>query len=143
MIAENNSLSMPKLFLLFSHQLTPEQTKDAFHRFSIRESDIYPLPSDLKQLWSQVPPDSQLQMKDYLAPILTWLLAHSQERDYMLIQGEPGAVNYLIQFSWKNQLRPIYATTKRIISEKKLPDGSIKKTSVFKHIAFRDYERLT
>ena len=45
---------MKKLFLLFSHNITPEQIKDA--KTTLCTDEIHDLPKNLKELWSTVNP---------------------------------------------------------------------------------------
>jgi len=46
---------LPDLYLLFSHELTDQQKKEAYEELGV--SKIYSLPDNLKALWSQIPPE--------------------------------------------------------------------------------------
>ena len=133
---------MPKLFLLFSHKLTPTQIQDLDQTLQIAKTDLHRLPANLQLQWTKVPPTKSLKMENYLQPIITWLKRTISPNDYLLIQGEPGAVVYMVQYAHHNNWIPIYATTKRMVKEEKLTTGEIKKVSIFKHVAFRRYEQV-
>lgn len=45
---------LPDLYLLFSHELTEQQEREAYEELGVKE--IYYLPSDLKVFWSKIPP---------------------------------------------------------------------------------------
>ncbi len=126
------------LFLLFNHQLTSEQEKDA--RASLKITHIQPLPPELKALWGQIPPHLP-EIVQYLQPIRTWLAALAQPDDYVLIQGDFGACFLMVNFALKNKLIPIYSTTVRKAVEEIAEDGSIKLIHRFKHQIFRNYGR--
>ena len=55
---------MKKMFLLFSHSLTPSQIEDAKSNLGI-EKFVY-LPEDLQLLWSDIPSDLE-SLKEYLS----------------------------------------------------------------------------
>ena len=135
-------LIMPKILLLFSHQLTKEQLEDLSENYLIEDNSMIRLPKKLEDQWKQIPPDEDLIISTYLEPFIYWLKKESNAGDLILIQGEPGAVFYMINIAFQCELTPIYATTRRIFQEEKLSDGTIKKTSLFQHIAFRKYECL-
>ncbi len=87
-------------------------------------------------------PHSEISIKDVLEPIIKWLDEKSNVGDFVLVQGDFGAVFLMVDFCLNNGLIPIYSVTKREASEEVLEDGSIVKVSRFNHIAFRRYERL-
>ena len=127
---------MPKLFLLFSHNLSSEQVSQAKSDLGITE--LISLPANLQRLWSNVPPEL-VSLKDYLKPFNKFLKQEAKVGDYCLIQGDMGAVYSMVNIVRQLNLRPIYATTKRIVKEQSI-DGKTIKTSEFKHILFRGYE---
>jgi hypothetical protein len=131
---------MPKLFLLFSHTLTEEQLADA--RRSLQITECLALPPDLQARWSNVPPDLP-QIAPHLQPIIHWLQQEAHPGDYVLIQGDFGAIYLLVQAAWDQGLTPIYATTRRQVIETPLPDGRIQVQRVFQHVRYRVYERLS
>ena len=126
---------MKKMFLLFSHKLTPKQIDDAKKNLNIDE--FIPLPNTLQQLWSNIPPEIDT-LKKQLKPIKKFLKKSAKKGDYILIQGDFGAVYNMVNFAKKLNTVALYATTKREFSEK-VVDGKVIKTSIFSHILFREY----
>jgi hypothetical protein len=129
---------MVKLFLLFSHHITPEQFEDA--RQSLGITDFIRLPEDLQQRFSNVPADLEA-IDAYLQPILDWIEEHcTNQNDYILVQGDFGATYFLVDYCKKNNCAiPMYATTERKSIEEAQEDGSIKTQRIFKHKRFRLY----
>jgi hypothetical protein len=100
---------MPKLFLLFSHTLTDEQITDA--RQSLGATEFVPLPKNLQTCWSEVPPELE-RIDDYLQPVFTWLTDVAQAGDYLLVQGDFGAIYLTVSFALNHGLVPIYSNSK-------------------------------
>lgn len=130
---------MSKLYLLFSHNLTPEQTQDAQESLGI--TNFVNLPEDLQRLWSNVPPDKNLELKGFLQPIMNFILQDKQTnaKDYALIQGDFGATYAMIPFCKEQGVIPIYATTERKIETETLKDGNVQTKRIFRHVCFREY----
>jgi len=126
-----------KLFLIFNHEITGVQEKDAVNSLGV--GSIVALPDDLKALWSNVPPDLQ-EIRSYLQPVMDWLEKNADKDDYVLVQGDFGACYLMVQFCFEKGLVPVYSTTRREAVEKHLPDGSISLKHVFRHRIFRIYE---
>ena len=55
-----------KMFLLFSHQLTDEQKKDAIENLKVTK--FISLPEKLQKLWSNIPPEIE-SLGEYLNDI--------------------------------------------------------------------------
>ena len=127
---------MKKLITLFNHSLTDDQTKDAQASLKVRE--IISIPEDIRRTWGQVPPDLP-EISDYLAPVRQWLTDSARPGDYVLIHGDFGASYIMVRFAFESGLVPVYATTQRESLETRQPDGTVKKTAVFKHVQFRKY----
>lgn len=150
-----------KMFLLFSHKLTQEQILESKTRFGI--TDFIYLSDKLQSKWSNVPSAGKLN-KDYFSDITEFILLQnkngikvadsiSEERSkciedddiqsvectYALVQGEFGAVCYMVNWCFKNSIVPIYSTTERVYSNEDGMDGSIINKHVFKHVEFREY----
>jgi hypothetical protein len=128
---------MRQVFLLFSHQLTPTQKDELKNKYKV-DKIIY-LPAELQDIWSNIPPELP-SIKDYLQDILIWLKENSKPKDLVLVQGEFGAVFILVNFCMKEGLIPIYATTKREVSEEILKDGTVQLSRKFSHVRFREFE---
>ncbi len=120
------------MHLLFSHKLTDEQITDAKTTLGIFEFRY--LPKELQRLFSNVPPELDT-LNEYAKPFKTYLQKEAASQDIVLIQGDFGLCFLLANFCKRKDLIPVYATTKRIVSEK---EGV--KISRFKHIRFRRYE---
>lgn len=133
----SGGIKMKQAFLLFSHQLTPEQVKELQNKFNI-ERFVY-LPPELQDIWSNIPPDIS-SLREHIEPILTWLDENAKSKDYVLVQGEFGAVFLTVDFCKYNNLIPIYATTKRVLVEEVMSDNTVKIVRKFTHIRFREYE---
>lgn len=131
-------IDLTRLFLIFNHKLTNDQIKSARDQLNI-DNFIY-LPDELQKIWNTINPEGILEMEN-LKMITDWMKSETVKSDYILIQGDFGATFYLVDFCFKNDLVPIYATTIREVIEKTEDNGTVKKTNVFKHINFRIYER--
>ncbi|AFI04682.1 CRISPR-associated protein Csx20 [Helicobacter cetorum] len=127
-----------KAFLLFSHKLSQEQQQDLKLHYSV--SEFVSLPKELQILWSQVP--SQLEsLKDYLNPIKEFIENNAAKNDIALISGDFGATFHMVNFCQNLGLLCVYATTKRDSFESMNEKGELVKTSTFKHVRFREYEK--
>ena len=122
---------------MLSHKLTVEQIEEVKDRFDV--SSIVYLPVELQKLWSNIPPELT-SINQYLHKVKGWLEERIEEKDYILIQGEFGAVYTMVQWAFEKKCVPIYATTERKYEESKGPDDHIITNRVFKHIRFRKYE---
>lgn len=126
---------MKKLLVLFSHKLTEAQILDAKENLNI--SSIISLPNELQIIWSNVNPFSD--DKSSLYKIHLFINKALCNGDYALVQGEWGYVYDTVNFCKENNIIPIYATTERVVSESTQEDGTIEKTSIFKHVMFKRY----
>ena len=124
------------LYLIFNHQITIKQKKDA--QESLGVDKIIELPHDLDPLWHQIPPDLE-SIKNYLEPVKDWLASHAKKNDYLLVQGDFGACYIMVNFAFKIGLIPIYSTTERKAVEEHDDDGTVKLTHHFRHRIFRKY----
>ena len=124
-----------KMFLLFSHKLTEEQVKDARENLGVKEF-IY-LPKDLQEKFSNVPPEID-DIKEYSNIFIDFLEKNVSKEDYVLIQGDFGVVFWVVKYCRENNIKAVYATTKRVVKEKVI-DGKVVKISEFKHVKFRKY----
>lgn len=127
---------MTALFLIFNHTLTPEQEADA--RASLGVGSIVDLPPQLKSLWGAIPPAEE-SIASVVRPVTRWLAQEASPGDYVLVQGDFGAVHLVVQWAFKHELVPVYSTTQRIAHEEPQPDGSIRTFHSFQHRIFRKY----
>lgn len=126
---------MSKMFLLFSHKLTNDQIIGAKNELSC-DKLIY-LPENLQNIWSNVSPDKYEDIK--LSEIKYFLFENCQKGDFVLIQGEWGYTYNMVNFCKKLELIPVYSTTIRDSKEVLNSDGTISKTSIFKHVMYKKY----
>ena len=109
-----------KTFVLLNHTLTEEQKTEL-------GGEIFELPSELKKLWGQVPPDADYDgVQQHLKPILEW----AENADRIVAQGDFTAFAVVLQWA---KVPVLVATSKREVIEE---DGG-KKTAIFKHVRFR------
>lgn len=128
---------MPKMLLLFSHLLTEDQEEDANKCLNI--SEFIPLSQDLQKLWMYIPA-TKSSLRDYLKPFRSWLKENGNHGDFVLILGDFGAVYSMVNYAFSVGLIPVYATTERVVVEKRMPDNVVKSERIFKHKMFRRYE---
>ncbi|HHW48438.1 MAG TPA: hypothetical protein GXX14_07465 [Clostridiaceae bacterium] len=128
---------MPDLYLVFSHELSESQKKEAYERLGVK--DILGLPDNLKAIWSQIPADIPC-VSEYIEPVREWLEKNIREGDYILIQGDFGATYLLVKWAFSKNCTPLYATTERIVTETHNGEKVIV-SRVFEHVRFRFYEQ--
>lgn len=126
---------MQSMILLFSHKLTDTQIKDA--KESLNVSEFRYLPLHLQKLFSQIPADLK-DIREYLKPIDEFLIKDAKRGDFILIQGDFGAVYHFVNLAKKLHLTPIYSTNKRVAKEI-FRENKLIKVSEFEHIIFRRY----
>jgi hypothetical protein len=131
-------MKMTKMLLLFSHALTGDQEEDANNCLNIRE--FVPLSNDLQNLWTHRPP-TKSSLRDSLGVFRRWLKENANQGDFVLIQGDFGAVYLMVNFAFSLGLIPVYATTERMVVEKRMQDNTVKSERIFKHRMFRRYEK--
>ncbi len=124
------------MFLIFSHKLTEDQINDATNRFGI--TDFVYLPEHLQKIWSGLRPSGALDIAS-IEQIVNWLSESASPDDIVLIQGDFGAVHYLVGKAEKMKLVPVYSTTERNSTERIGEDGKVEKIHFFKHVGFRKY----
>ncbi len=126
---------MRQLFLLFSHTLTPAQEQDAQDSLGVER--FVALPSELQQLWSNIPPDLTA-LSAYLEPLKAYIREHANAGDVVLIQGDFGGCYEMVNFVKDLGFVAVHSTTKRDVVEKTV-NGKVEKFSRFEHVIFRCY----
>ena len=126
----------PKLFLLFNHQITEEQRKDA--ALSLAVASIIEPPEAIRDVWKRIPPELSA-IDEHLAPVKSWISEQAGSGDYLLVQGDFGATYLMVCYAFENDLIPIYSTTERLVVEAKQADGAVRLTHTFRHCRFRRY----
>ena len=127
---------MPKVLIILNHTPSEAQLKDLKNSFAITE--ILGLPEDIKDYLKNVPPDKDLSI-DILESITDFIYKNLSKGDYIWIQTEYGITFYIVDFALNNGFIPIYSTTERIYTEKKLSDNEIERNYIFRHVRFRKY----
>lgn len=127
-----------KLFVLTNHSVTAEQREDAL--LSLHAGEIIELPSALKLLWGEVPPDVD-SVETCVRPFLEWLEKECSCDDVVWVQGEWGVTVSVLDWCRSRNIRCVYATTGRVATETAV-GSEIKMTHVFKHVRFRDYPKI-
>jgi len=130
---------LQRLFLLFAHELTPAQTTTLRIQWQIEEIIIPP--DNLREDLRTVPSRAE-SLQEYVDPVVCWLEREARNGDLALVQGEYGVVYLLVQHCFRLGITPVYATSKRELAERLLPDGSVETVRKFKPIGFRRYERI-
>ncbi|PIE68197.1 MAG: hypothetical protein CSA23_00145 [Deltaproteobacteria bacterium] len=125
------------LFLIFNHNLTDRQRQDA--HASLGVDRIVDLPGHLKTLWRQIPPDVA-DISGLLGPIADWLRTNAQKEDFVLVQGDFGAVYRMVDIALGFGLVPVYSTTRRQSGERHGKDGVVDLVHRFRHVRFRRYK---
>lgn len=125
--------------MIFSHELTEPQQKEAYEAFGAEA--IYALPQELNQLWSNIPA-ALPELAGFLRPVTQWLESQVHEGDFLLIQGDFGATYLMIEWGFRHKCIPVYATTERKVIKEVLGNNEVVTHRVFEHVQFRRYERI-
>lgn len=125
------------LLVILSHELSDFQIEEAKSKLGV--NTIKTLPNTLKKIWSNLNPIGELPVEK-LNLIKDWILQESYKGDYILVQGDFGATFYIVDFCFKHDRIPIYATSTRKVEETKVDNRIITKR-VFIHENFRKYLR--
>jgi len=126
---------MKKMFLLFSHTLTPSQEVDA--KKSLGVDEFVALPQELQELWSNIPPHLTT-LDEYLEPLKEYILKNASKDDVFLIQGDFGGCYNMVNFVKSHGMVAVHSTTTRDVVEKTV-NGKVEKFSRFEHVIFRLY----
>ncbi|ETJ36402.1 hypothetical protein Q604_UNBC09336G0003 [human gut metagenome] len=128
---------MRNFVVLMSHDMSEIQKNDAYEKLKVTK--IIEAPSEIKKIWGNINPISNLDTK-FLEPVVLWISQSSKEEDYVLVQGEFGATFYIVDYCFKNNLIPVYATSLRRVDEIRQGDRVIT-NRVFVHEGYRKYIR--
>ncbi len=122
---------MSRLFVLMNHELSEAQTREASERFGVSETIKL-----ANSRWANVPPDLE-NLDEFLAEFKDALIAAGAgQGDYLLAQGDLGAVYGVVRFALARGVVAIYATTRRDVVEA-VENGRVVKKSIFAHERFR------
>jgi hypothetical protein len=126
-----------KLLVVMSHSLTKSQEIDAFENLSVTETIT--MPEHIARIWSEIPPDFS-SISERVQPIIDWVLKTANGNDFVLVQGDFGATYLVVKRSLEKGLTPIYATTRRVVSEESHNEEIVVMQRQFEHVRFRQYE---
>ena len=128
---------MKNFIVLMSHDMSETQKNDAYENLKVTK--IIEAPPKIKKIWGNIDPISDLDIKN-LDKVILWINEISNEQDYILVQGEFGATFYIVDYCFKNNLIPVYATSVRRVEE--IGEGDKVLTNrVFVHEGYRKYIR--
>lgn len=128
---------MKNFIVLMSHDISDTQKNDAYENLKVAK--IIEAPPEIKKIWGNIDPISDLDIKN-LDKVISWINEISNKHDYILVQGEFGATFYIVDYCFKNNLIPVYATSVRRVEE--IREGNKVLTNrVFVHEGYRKYIR--
>lgn len=130
--------STTRLHVLMSHPLTDDQVTDADASLGVASGGIVRLSESDVEAWSAIDPES-VALPSAVTDVVERVLGAASPGDFVLVQGEPGAVTLAVAKSVEAGLVPVYSTTLRESIEEAQPDGSVIKRSRFRHCRFRRY----
>lgn len=128
---------MRKFIVLMSHDMSDIQKNDAYENLKVAE--IIEAPAEIKAIWGNVDPISDLDISK-LDKVISWIKNISEKGDYILVQGEFGATFYIVDYCFKSNLIPVYATSIRRVEETREGDRVLT-NRVFVHEGYRQYIR--
>ena len=120
-----------------SHDMSDIQKNDAYENLKVTK--IIEAPPNIKKIWGNIEPISDLNTVK-LDEIVSWIKENSNKQDYVLVQGEFGATFYIVDYCFKNNLIPVYATSIRRVEETRQGEKVIT-NRVFVHEGYRRYIR--
>jgi hypothetical protein len=114
------------------HQATAEQVADGV---------VEPEPADKVAIqraitFQQLPSSSDLRRRAKLCALLARELKYKYRCAAVLIGGAPYFMSHLENALRSYRVRFCYAFSRREVEEQIQPDGSVRKTHVFKHVGF-------
>lgn len=122
---------------LTQHLATPEQ----------REVGVRDLPEELRQqlveilTFDYLPDDEDLQIRcGELLVLIGSIHPMPAPGTRFMIGGAPFFMEMLSAALRHSKLRPVFAFSKRESVEQAMPDGSIRKTAIFRHLGFVEPE---
>jgi len=120
---------MKKILWISNHKATDEQLRDMADQFG-----SYDLTSLDNPKWGQIDPEfSMSDLEDYLCEFIPFF----KEFDHIIVMGELSACLTVVAWAIVME-KPVWTpTTKRESKEVQNPDGTVRKTNVFKHVQFR------
>lgn len=119
-------LDMPRIINLTQHASTPEQVA----------AGVEDLPSEQREELSKLLTFDDIPNRKDLWKRAEQIVDYAKGFEYAMIGGAPYLVAKIEYVSVKAEICPMYAFTKRVSIENVQPDGSVIKTSIFRHEGF-------
>jgi hypothetical protein len=124
-----------KIYILLNHVPTEEQLQDLRQKGFI---EIVEPTDQIKKIWSNIDPYLNEMSRNKLASIIVDEILGKQV-NAVWVQGENGMIFSIVSKLLSYGIDCYYSTTKRETNEVQMPDGSVQKTSIFKHVQFLKY----
>ncbi len=125
---------------LSNHALTAEQKADAQSRFFSKK--FVELPENLKSWWGAIPTVPQNICNDEAFEELSSFLKSFQGQAVAMIAGVGSLCAATAALCENFSIVAVEAASSRESAETVQPDGSVRKSSVFRHVCFREYPKL-
>jgi NAD(P)H-flavin reductase len=124
-----------KIYILLNHVPTNEQLQDLKQK---NFTEIIEPTDQIKKIWSNIDPHlNELSRSRLVHLIVDEILKNKVNAVW--IQGENGMVFSIVSKLLSYGIDCYYATSKREVNEIQMPDGSVQKTSIFRHVQFLKY----
>lgn len=127
---------MRKALNITNYDLTQDQMVDLRATLGVQEEDILQLSDDLKQKFSNVKIETYQR---HLEEIINYAKRNLVSGDVAIVQGQMGYTYRIVQELKLYGVMCVFSFTDRVSTEKQNDDGTVEKTSVFKHIQFIEY----
>jgi hypothetical protein len=125
---------MKKAYVLLNHELTLKQVEELKQKFLV-DKIVYP-PKEITVSWLQINPEGENCR--IIKNVILWL-KNTNKNDVLIVQGEFGSTFMIVDFALKNNLIPLYATTKRIAKEN-IEGEIVHREYIFEHVCFKEYK---
>ncbi len=129
---------MNKLLVAFSHTLTADQIDGFTDQYGATEIFLLKdVALELQAQASDVPPGASIEFIEQLAHSIV-KAAVRLECTHFYFAGEPALFLYTNNRAHRFSLVCVQSTTQRLSVDTIMPDGKVGKTSVYKHVQWRE-----
>jgi len=129
---------MKRVVWMSNHPISADQQEDLRQTFGA-DCLVFELPQDGKRIWGNIPPDADF----YAIELLFWEAFRTihtgnlSDMDAMVIMGELSICLAAAKRCVENGVSLYTPTTRRESREEVQPDGSVRKTNIFRHVQLR------
>lgn len=121
-----------KILNLTQHFTTPEQ---------VSAGVVEPAEEDKQMIqklltFEDLPTSGGIQKRAEALARVAEILTKEYSHDAVMVGGAPYLMSALEKALKERGIKPLYAFSRREVVEEQLPDGTVKKTQVFKHLGF-------